>query len=227
MKAGDIVATTGNRFIQLTTVSRWSHVAIAIDENNVLEATPAGVIIRTLDQCVAEAKAAYVFERPKNLALGDDARGDLKKRAIELSSEGRRYSFWRAGYSGLTHIFRNIFIGFALILFSMSLFLFFYQGDIKNSYAFLLLSLVALVFGLPLSITTGMTRQFNEWLESLDAPSWLGNSLKKQYCSQLVFDIDQSMSSRFLDRESTLYELRPKDVVNACMRQKWNRVMIK
>jgi hypothetical protein len=109
----------------------------------------------------------------------------------------------------------------------MSLFFFFYQGDMKNSYAFLLLSLVALVFGLPLSITTGMTRQFNEWLESWDAPSWLGNSLKKQYCSQLVFDIDQSMSSRFLDRESTLYELRPKDVVNACMRQKWNRVMIK
>lgn len=224
MKAGDIVATTGNRFIQASTMSRWSHVAIAIDDKNVVEAIPSGVVIRSLSKCTEKSKSAYLFERPSE--LNPEEKEHLNNYAEYLKDQGLKYNWLRAGYSGLPHVLRNGFCFFAAIMLIGASVSFFICGDMNSSYPLLLLSVISIFVGLPLSRLSGMTKQVNEWLDRINAPTWLKNNVKDQYCSQLVLDVDKKISPNFSGLVQFTYEPRPKDVVYACERQGWAKTKI-
>lgn len=219
MKAGDIVATTGNRFIQASTISRWSHVAIAIDDENVIEAIPSGVVIRPLRECTEKSKNAYLFERPLELDSGE--RQHLKKYAESLKDQQLKYNWLRAGYSGVPHVLRNMFCFLAAVTLGMACASFFIWDDMQSSYPYFLLSVISIFVGLPLSKLSGNTKQANEWLDRINAPAWLKNNVKDQYCSQLVLDVDKEISPSFSGLVQSMYEPRPKDVVYACERQGW------
>lgn len=224
MKAGDIVATTGNRLIQASTISRWSHVALAIDENNVIEAISCGVVIRPLSECTKKSKSSFIFERPSKLDAEEYAK--LISYAEDLKKQGLKYNWLRAGYSGLPHILKNIFIFLAAINLIGAAISFFIYGDINASYTMLLLSVISTFLGIPLSKLTGMTNQVNKWLDRINAPAWLKNNVKDQFCSQLVLDVDKKISPSFSGLVRTEHEPRPKDVVYACEKQKWKKIKI-
>jgi len=224
MKAGDIVATTGNRFIQASTISRWSHVAIAIDDENVVEAIPSGVVIRSLSKCMEKSKSAYLFERPSELE--SEEKKHLIKYAEYLKDQGLTYNWLRAGYSGLPHALINGFCFLAAVTLIGASVSFFIWDDMKSSYPLLLLSVISIFVGLPLSWLSGMTKQVNKWLDRINAPAWLKNNVKDQYCSQLVLDVDKKISPSFSGLVQSRYEPRPKDVAYACERQGWAKTKI-
>ncbi|MFN3016183.1 hypothetical protein ACK1CN_09565 [Vibrio coralliilyticus] len=221
MKAGDIVATTGNRFIQASTVSRWSHVALAIDEDRVVEAIPNKVVIRPLKDCISTAKTSYLFERPSELST--EEKEALIKHVSSLEKQGLNYCKLRAGYSGVPYILKNFFCTLAIIQLLGAGAVFFFWDDIDNSYPLLLLAVISVFIGLPLSNLAGMTKQNNEWLERIGAPKWLKNNTKDQFCSQLVEEIDKKISPSFSLAIKADFESRPKDVVYACERLRWNK----
>lgn len=219
MKAGDIVATTGNRFIQTATVSQWSHVALAVNEYDVIEAIPNKVVIRPLSECITGSKSSYIFERPSEL---DEAeKHALIQHARNLEKQNLEYNKLRAGYSGLPHVLLNIFFLLGLINLLLAIIAYFTLSDISSSYRFLLFSLISIFLGLPLSRLSGMTKQVNECLERINAPEWLKNNVRDQFCSQLVEDIDRKISPSFSKAIKSKYEARPKDVVYACEKQGW------
>ncbi|WP_162816455.1 hypothetical protein [Halomonas sp. BN3-1] len=221
MKAGDIIATTGNRFVQVSTISRWSHVAIAIDDKNVVEAIPSGVVIRTLSECTEKSKSAYLFERPSELK--PEEQKNLKNHAKCLKNQGLKYNLLRAGYAGLPHLLWNAFCFLSVVTFIGGIVTLSVIDDMEIAVCFFLLTVISIFIGLPLSRLSGMPNQVNEWLDRNNAPAWLKNNVKDQYCSQLVVNVDREVSPSFSVLVQSKYEARPKDVVSACKRQGWKK----
>lgn len=219
MKAGDIIATNNNRFIRGATFGDWSHVGIAIDDKFILEAIPSGVVKTEVSKIVSESKETLLLSRPE--PLNEKQKSKLLDKAEELLAQNIKYSKSRAAYSGASHIFTNLFKSLAFIMLMASCVSFFIHNSIENSYPLLLLSVVSVFIGIPVAKSTGTVRQTNRFLKKYNLPKWLQTDMKKMFCSQLVEDVDLHIGGNLSIFMARYHELRPKDIVNACISLQW------
>ena len=217
MKAGDVVALKGSWFVMLATVSYTSHVAIAIDENNVIEAVPSGIRVRTLATCIADAKEAHLYSAPD--VFTKEQMEEIKIFSKKLEMEGVGYSFTRAGYSGLKYILRNFFV--LLTFVNVILALIYGEADV-----FWWLAAASFFLGLPLSYLVGMTLCVNKMIDNFKLPDCFKTGTKKRFCSSLVLEIDEKFF-KSIKVASKITEPRPKDIVAACRRAGWKERKLK
>ena len=146
----------------------------------------------------------------------------LQNRTEELINKNIKYGTLRAAYSGAPHILTNMFKALALVLLTGSCISLFLFDDLKSSYPLLLLSVVSVFIGIPIAKSTGTVRKTNRFLKKCKAPKWLLTNMDKMFCSQLVEDVDLHIGGNLTSYMSRSHELRPKDVVNACISLQWN-----
>ncbi|AVF66074.1 MULTISPECIES: hypothetical protein [Vibrio harveyi group] len=230
MKPGDILATTGNKFIQISTISRWSHVGIYLDKDTILEATPGKVGKRNIKESLSSAQSATCLERP--IPLDSTQQQALWDLANKIDSDNLKYAWLRAGYSGMPQFLRNILISISVLSLLLSLYVCISFGFRNELWALLSISLISVFIGLPIAKLTGKTKQVNECIESAEIKysknlSFLKTNLKPQYCSQLVYEVDQKILPSFSNDCTNVQELRPKDVVIACEKQGWLKTKVK
>ena len=105
MQAGDLIFFSGKSFIsrivEIFTLSKFSHVGIVIDKNNLLEALQEGVVITPMSEavkrkdkifyCPLSGSARYFFNQ--------DAFNKFVKGVI-----GKPYDYYQAGKSALDYI---------------------------------------------------------------------------------------------------------------------------
>ncbi|MDO6579644.1 hypothetical protein [Alteromonas stellipolaris] len=224
MKAGDIIATINNKFIKGATFGDWSHVGIAIDEKFILEAIPSGVVKTEAAKIVSESKKTLLLSRPEPLT--DKQKSKLLAKTEELLGQNIKYSKSRTAYSGTAHIFNNIFKFLAFIMLMSSCVSFFIHNSIEKSYPLLLLSVVSAFIGIPIAKSTGTVRQTNRFLKKYKLLKWLQTDMEKMFFSQLVEDVDLHIGGNLSGFMARYYELRPKDIVNACISLQWPEKVI-
>lgn len=78
-------------------LSRWTHVAVVLDDHTVFEAQPGGAVITSLEKYAnrqARVVSMYkVFDRRFPLELSDEQREAIVRWARELYREGVRYGW--------------------------------------------------------------------------------------------------------------------------------------
>ncbi|MBO9492375.1 hypothetical protein J7384_18580 [Endozoicomonas sp. G2_1] len=219
MKAGDIIATKNNKFIKFATFGTWSHVGIALNEQEILEATPDGIKPINIDEILERDKELLLLERP--VALSEKQIDILNNKSTELINRKLKYGHLRAAYSGAPHIFHNIFTFLSLLCLSGAIFLYYLNESVEHSYTLLLLSVFSNFVGIPFAKSTGTVRQTNKFLEKINAPKFLLTDLDKMFCSQVVEDLDKHIGGNISILLGRSHELRPKDIVIACEELEW------
>jgi hypothetical protein len=220
MKAGDIVATKNNKFIKIVTFGSWSHVGIALNEEDILEATPDGVKPIKIDKMLERDKEILLFERP--IALSEEQVKLLNSKSEELIKRKLKYGFLRAAYSGAPHIFHNMFTLLSFIFLIGSAVSYYMFESIEHSYPFLLLFAFTNFICIPFAKSTGTIRRTNEFLKKINAPKFLLTDLDKMFCSQVVEDLDKKIGGNISILLGRSHELRPKDIVIACKELEWD-----
>lgn len=123
LKAGDIIATqtdlTSSRFIRVVTLSKWSHVGIAVNETHILEAvkendSSAGSLLQIrvvpIAQFVANKSKMRHFIRPGNLSFDQLA----KLRNFANSNSRNGYTAMHAALTVVVPFMRIAFVIFAI-----------------------------------------------------------------------------------------------------------------
>lgn len=236
MKAGDIVALSNNYFIMATTISRYSHVAIAADESYVYETTVGGVRRVTLEKCIAGARHAYIFSAPRQFPEDDIA---LMAECFKNEQHsGDQYSFVRSGYAGFQSIVDAWVFIITLGLVSWS----WWTGTTQ----YLFFAIGCLLF-YPLDrlakkcarhhclkkLSAAFRRKTQDLPAKYCVVKWasvlvhkLTRDLPNKFCSQTVVDLDARAGGMLFKNIFKAHEARPCDVVQACENMGYKRTKL-
>ncbi|OQU11014.1 YiiX/YebB-like N1pC/P60 family cysteine hydrolase, partial [Vibrio parahaemolyticus] len=232
IEAGDVIVTSGNIFLWVATGSKWSHVAMAINSHEVIEAIPEeGVTIRTIKNCVSGSKEAYVYQRPQS-------QENYEKKLQESIGDflGKKYNYRRALYSGITNPIRNVSI-FTILLSMVGYYLssvylpeLTYDVPLLGYYLlteiFLTIIILSIVVTIPMAYLAGMSQFFYKVSTKLGLPKLLVNNMTDQFCSQLVEELDDKIGGELSFKKRRFFESRPKDIVKILDALGWEKVKI-
>lgn len=214
LKTGDIIAVSANKLIKLATLSDVSHVAIALNDEKVIEILPSGVRKVSLQKCISDCTAAILYERPMHLAPLDAA--ILEEEYQKHNSA--KYSFIRMLYSGYIPIARNFF-HVAVLISLIYIFSF-------NAFEYLPISILLAAYS-PIVWLIQKACSYKSFLEWLKIPKWLIEDLPGYFCSSLVVDFDTKAKGVIALHIIKNHEPRPNDVVKACEDLKYKAVVLK
>lgn len=220
MKAGDIIAISSNKWIKWATVSKWTHIAIAISDELVVEVLfkPNKVRVIKLEECIKNAKEAMLFKRSE--ALDMEKQKLLSSYVDKLATLHSPYGFGRMFYAGLIPFFRNLFG--ILAFFAMFLTYLTHRSEIV-----LFAILFAAFFPLSYLIQKFASRKdFLDKLRKLYIPEKWIEDLPGQFCSQLVVDLDAVIGGELHKKIMITHEPRPKDVVDACLKLGYEKCLL-
>ncbi len=240
MKAGDIVVSRRiapmSLVIQVITGSRWSHVAIATDSCNVLEAVKVRKFFRRQGDEVREVPLAdflrangevVCFVRPESLTVVD-----VETRLLEFKKTvvGIKNYTWL--HAGLTALGRFLWICFSIFLpwvaFDM-------RGAFPGDHFTYVIFMVAITIfiGVPLAVLTWSFRV--KWgvakVEKFYRRFRLGRYMiavkYSAFCSRLVLWADDALSGPLSALCPADDEVLPKHIAFACQVLKWDKVPLR
>lgn len=206
MKAGDVIALSSNRLIMFTTLSKYSHVAIAANDKDVYEATLEGIRKVPLSTCVEKARNAWILTSP--IELNDNEVSRLMDEFFKQRKSGANYSYLRGFYAGLEAIVNAWFYIFAFTIIAWSW--------LSDEVAYLPISLMLLAF-YPIARKIKLFARSPIIKGSRFLPQILTQEIPNKFCSQLVVDLESKFNGLISKNILRPHESRPCDVVEACM----------
>ena len=250
MKAGDVIVISGKSFgsniIKGGTISRWSHVGIAINEKDILEAnvkdaysekSKSGIYITEKEKFICKSRKALLLIRP------DDLREEQLKKLYILAEglKGTEYGMIRAINSNGIPLLRNIYSLislFFLCLAGYGLYQINYIApglvnactnsscliELTNEHIFAanrIVVFIALAFILffvfkPFFSSGIGNKNIENYLTKLGLSDKWINDKGRVFCSQVVADADEVIGGNIKERTSNTLEARPKDIVKIC-----------
>ena len=219
MKAGDILVSSDFTFkswgIRLSTRSRFSHAALAISDQEIIEATPDGVLKVSLDSFTGANTRVLLLERPSDLT----EQQLLKLREYINQKVGSKYNLTRTLNSGLSQFGFNF--GFLVLIVFPILFVFIGQWLVLSIF------MAAMLIPMGLLYISANPVKSNILFRRLGAPEkWLID-LNKHFCSQLVFDLDSEIGGGLKEQWKKSSEPRPKDIKKLAIQVGFKPVKIK
>jgi hypothetical protein len=219
MKAGDIIVSSACSLtswgIRLSTRSRFSHAALAISDQEIIEATPDGVLPVSLDSFTSENTRVLLLKRPKDLTEEQS----FKLRECISQKEGSAYNLTRTLNSGLNHFGSNISFPI-LIVFACLL-------SLIGQWLYLSFFIAAMLVPMGLLYISANPVKSNKLFRRLGVPEkWLID-LSKHFCSQLVFDLDTEIGGNLKEKWRKPSEPRPKDIKKLAIKMGFTPVKIK
>jgi hypothetical protein len=219
MKTGDILVSSVNtwtsRGIRFSTGSRYSHAAIALSNNQVLEAIPSGVSVTQLNSFINSNDRVLLLERPNNLS--NQQINELTKEAKKKT--GTNYNLVRTLSSGVSQFGFN-FLALVTFIFSC---LFIFLGRWEYLFTFIALALIPLT----LLLTTANPIKSNKLFKRLGVPDKFLSDLNAHFCSQLVFDLDNAFNGDLKRKWKRPNEPRPKDIKKLALKQGYTPIKLK
>lgn len=218
MRAGDIIAISKNPFIMGATFSSISHVGIAMNDKEVAEIIPGHLRKVSLNDCIADSKRAYIFERPAAMKSLNVAALEAEYR--RLLDTNTKYSKWRMLYSGFLPSARNLMHAGAMVaaLLAVS------KGQAEYAvYAFGFLLYAPLIY-LTQKLCVRLATEKNQRIPII------GKFLKDlpgEFCSSLVVELDNKSGGQLKAMINKNHEPRPNDVVEACTVLKYTKRKLK
>ncbi|WP_407363531.1 hypothetical protein [Pseudomonas luteola] len=219
MKAGDILVssacTATSWGIRLSTRSRFSHAALAISDQKIIEATPAGVLPVSLDSFVDNNSRVLLLERPTPLT---------EEQLVKLieginQKQGSPYNLLRTLNSGLSQFGFNFGL---LVLIVLTCFL-----SLTGQWLYISFFIAAMLVPMGLLYISANPVKSNRIFRKLGVPErWLID-LSKHFCSQLVFDLDSAIGGGLKEKWKKPNEPRPKDIKKLAIQKGFTPVIIK
>jgi len=216
LKAGDVVGLSSNIIIKVATLDNCTHVAIAINESEVVEILTSGLRRVSLEKCVEGCSGAFLYERPDNLPKLEAE--VLESEYKRLKADEVKYSFPRMLYSGYLPISRNFFYGAALVW----LVLMYFLGAIN----YMPLAAMFLLYPLTLYLLPHLRPKIKA-LERFRCLKWFVKDFSGEFCSSLVVYLDSKAGGTISTQIKRSHEPRPNDVVRACKALDYKVVSLK
>jgi len=219
MKAGDILVssacTATSWVIRLSTRCRFSHTALAISDQEVIEATPAGVLPVSLDSFIDENSRVLLLERPTPLTEEQL----VKLRECINQKQGSPYNILRTLTSGLSQF------GFNFGLFALIALTCFFS--LTGQWLYLIIYILAMLVLMGFIYILANPIKSNKLFRRLGVPErWLID-LSKHFCSQLVLDLDSEIGGGLKENWKKPGEPRPKDIKKLAIQKGFTPVKIK
>lgn len=219
MKTGDILVSSANtwtsRVIRFATASRYSHAAIAISNDKVLEAIRSGVTDTQLNSFISSNDRVLLLERPNNLSNQEIS--DFTKEA--LNKIGSNYNLIRTLNAWLSQ-FGFIFLALVTLI-SSCIFIYLRSWE----YLFTFIALMLIPFLLLLIAANPIIS--NKIFKKLGVPEKFLTDLDAHFCSQLVFDLDNAINGGLKSKWKRPNEARPKDIKKLALKQGYTPVKLK
>ncbi len=213
MKAGDLLVSSANTWtswgIRIGTVSRVSHVAMAISCCRVIESVPTGTCPKLFSKFLDDNHKVYLLERPT--ALTSSQVSLLRTSAFGIRRPG--YNLPRSLTSGVV---RTGFWVWLLCLIMVNATLIRAIDTpwlLLAGYNFLMVLLFLVIY------ICARPESFNIVVEKLGLPKFLQTDVEKHFCSQLVIQLDQVIQGGLSKGSIPLHEFRPKDVLRRALKQ--------
>lgn len=234
VKAGDVFAsrsrTPQSLFIRIATLSLWSHIAIALDEGFVLEATKCGkgggpqepeINATPIDVFLSKQSAVLHLSRPKPLSRADSER--LYEFRLEQSAN--RYTSFHAALTALLPLALLVCTCIAVTqvyyLWAEPI----QEGKFSFSHLASGLVIAALIYGPVFVILSSRISWGEKAVERLFERTALGRIVVEQkhamFCSKLVTLADQRIGGDLGDAISYAQDAQPKHIVRACRTLGW------
>ncbi|XQU09417.1 hypothetical protein P4544_06655 [Halomonas sp. LY9] len=237
-KAGDIFVTKANscssRLIRAATVSKWSHVGIAINDEFILEAIkahnglgdyPTQVRVIPIADFADHATTIRRYIRPGGLSSSQQD----KLISFSESEQNKGYTALHAALTALIPITRIFFI--VIAIFSM-IYIWpeaaFIEAK-KTSFFFAALSILGVIFFIHLTLVWSFRVRWGmEAIEAVFRKCRLGNWLveikHEMFCSRLILLADKEIHGPLAALLPNEYEIQPKHVAKACEKLDWEPI---
>lgn len=237
VKAGDIVATQGasasSLFIRAATVSKWSHVGIAIDEDEILEAVKNSdssvdsqhqVRVVPVSTFVADKSLLLHCIRPEILSGYQLAH--LK--SFANSSSGKGYTKMHAVFTAIIPLTKVIFSLLAIFS-TVNLWNDIPQSGRGTNFFVSALFINGIIYISYLLLTWSSRCEWGvKTAESIFRKcgwgNWLVERKYEMFCSRLVLLADKEVGGQIDVHTTNEYEVQPKHIVDACKRLGWQFV---
>lgn len=219
MKSGDILVSSASTWtswgIRLATGSRYSHVAIAISDSEVFEATPDGVLPVSLDSFISSNTRVLLLSRPLDLTADQLSK---VKEAVH-SKKYLSYNLFRTLNSGFSQFGFNL--GFLTLLIFSCLF------AVIGNWLYLVFFTAVMLVPMTMLYVSANPVKSNELFIKLRVPKKLLTDLDSHFCSQLVLDIDNDIVGGLSENWKRPNEPRPKDIKRLALKSGFRPVKIK
>jgi len=236
IKAGDVFAsrsrTPQSLFIRIATLSLWSHIAIALDERFVLEATKRGkggdpqepeINATPIDVFLSKQSAVLHLSRPKPLSRADSER----LREFQLEQRANRYTSFHAALTALLPLTLLMCSCIAIIqvydLWAAPI----QEGKFSSPHLASGLVITALVYGPVFVILSSRIGWGEKAVERLFERAAVGRIVVEQkhamFCSKLVILADQRIGGDLGNAISYAQDAQPKHIVRACRTLGWKQ----
>ncbi|MFM0647265.1 hypothetical protein PQR14_23325 [Paraburkholderia bryophila] len=233
IKAGDIILTrsdtASSKIIRYLTGSKWSHVGIAVDEFNILEAVPAGksgidstpdVRVIPISEFKEGKSAALHFSRPGHMTHNQLT----KLKDFSISKIGKKYTLMHAGLTTFSPLVKYIF--FIIAICSMvDVFLLSTPGHWTTS-ILASMSVGAIVLFFWFIMDRSIKSEWGiEWTENFfrkfSAGNWLVEQKHQFSCSKLVLMVDTEIGGHLHLHSPGKYDVQPGHIAKACKNMNW------
>jgi hypothetical protein len=236
LEAGDIIAIKGNSnsapLIKIFTFSKWTHVGIAVNSTQILDAIPskeyeerADVDLVNKADFIKDAEKVIHFKRQPSLTT------DQKKRLDEFVKYAKTKKYTRTHAAGTLSLpFYNIlltifFIPFIALMSLTAL----YDADLSENVFMHVTKIVTvlviwIVFFKFVKWSSGNKWKVKEvefFFQKAKFGSWLVAKKYDMFCSKLVLLAEQAIGGELSPLLPNEDETQPKHIVRACEKLKW------
>ncbi|MDO6501147.1 hypothetical protein [Photobacterium sanguinicancri] len=216
IKPGDIVLMNTNTppgvIIKLGTVSNYTHVAIAVSYNEVLESTPdkENQDLRRVHITTAlkDATSAVVYKREMPLTKSELRKLVAMYEALKADPNKSKYHRGIAGAAGVP-AFINVVSTLSTVVVGITGIWF------VGAIPYLAVMIPTALFA------PKIVRRLSRWLSKKYPDNWFTKELEGSYCSGFVAKAEEALESNiwtYVDRKP--YDPRPKDIAYACKKNK-------
>lgn len=236
MEAGDIIAIKGNSnsapLIKIFTFSKWTHVGVAVNSTQILDAIPskkdeerADVDLVSKADFIKDAEKVIHFKREPPLTA------EQKERLAEFAEYAKTKNYTRT-HAGFTLYLPVIFILLTIFFSSLifSLFSSILVSDNMESIGVYSIGIIVIAL-----IWLGVFKLYKwstrvKWkvkeveilFQKTKYGSWVVAKKYDMFCSKLVLLAEQAIDGELCAHLPNEDEIHPKHIVNACIKVKWN-----